>query len=103
MDQPASEVVTMDAPKPEEWLSRETIDRVIEGMSAGDLVESMGEHGGDSVQMPTGAFNRAAARMGVSNGTPATDHIHASDFRYLGESIGKAVNLDSPLSEGQED
>ena len=96
------EVHTMDAPK-DDWLTREQIDSVIESMSAGDLVKALSEHGDGNAQMPVAAFDAAAARTGVSNGSAASDHVRASDLRYLGERIGEAVNVDSPLSKGQED
>jgi len=92
----------MDAPK-DDWLTREQIDSVIESMSAGDLVKALSEHGDGNAQMPVAAFDAAAARTGVSNGSAASDHVHASDLRYLGEKIGEAVNVDSPLSERQGD
>lgn len=91
----------MDAPTSEDWLTREQIDKIIEGMSAGDLVKALGQYPDGSVQMPIAAFDLAAERMGLSNGSPASDHIRMSEFKYLGEAIGEAVNVDSPLSEGQ--
>jgi len=106
MDQPTSEVVTMDAPnKPEDlrlWLSRKQIDDVIAAMSAGDLIAALAIYPGDSVQMPIAAFDKAAERAGLSNGTPASDHVRMSDLKYLGNVLREAVNVESPLSEGQE-
>lgn len=96
----------MDAPQeptPAEWLTREQIDQVISGMAAADLLEAMGD--GESIKGPkmaADAFNAAAARLGMSNGTPATQHVRMSDLKYMAEAITQAVNIDSPLSEGQE-
>ena len=92
----------MDSPKTE-WLSREQIDSVIDGMSAADLIDALGD--GEKVngsKMAGDAFNAAAARLGMSNGTPATEHVSMKDFAYLAAAIGEAVNTESPLSEGQE-
>lgn len=87
-----------------QWLSREQIDQVIAGMSAADLIAAMGD--GEKLQGPAmagQAFDSAAARLGVSNGTPATQHIRMADFAYMAGAITKAVNIESPLSEGQGD
>lgn len=85
-----------------EWLTREQIDQVIEQMSAGDLIKSM-ESGSEGVGMPIRAFDSAAARLGISNGKPASDSVRMQDFKYLADAIGEAVNIDSPLSERQQD
>lgn len=86
-----------------EWLTREQIDQVIDSMSAADLINALGD--GTEIQGPKmagAAFDSAAARLGISNGTPASAQVRMADFKYLAESITKAVNTDSPLSEGQE-
>lgn len=86
-----------------QWLTREQIDSVIQGMSAGDLVEAMGD--GDKMagpKMPVKAFDIAAARLGVSNGTTASAMVRLVDFKYLAKAIAEAVSIESPLSEGQE-
>ena len=92
----------MDAPTDSDWLTREQIDQVIRGMSAADLIKALETHGDGSVAMPVAAFDLAAERMGLSNGSPASAHVSMADFKYLGNEIGKAVNVESPLSEGQE-
>ena len=104
MNGEVSQLTTMDAPsaEPKRWLSREVIDRVIDGMAAADLIGAMGD--GESIKGPKmagDAFNNAAARLGISNGTPATEHVRMSDFAYLAEKIGGAVNTESPLSSEQ--
>lgn len=103
MQSPTSEVVTMEAPQ-EQWLSRETIDRVIDAMSARDLVDAMDIYDPKekSTQYAMAAFDSAAAREGVSNGTAASAHVRMADFAYLASAIGEAVNIESPLSERQE-
>jgi alanine racemase len=92
----------MDAPK-EDWLSREQIEQVIGSMSAADLVDAMAKYPTeqDSLQMAILAFDTAASRAGVSNGTAASQHVRMSDLKYLGEQIKGAINVDNPLSEGQ--
>ena len=49
--------------------------------------------------MAGAAFDSAAARMGISNGTPATEHVRAADFQYLATQLGEVLDVDSPLSE----
>lgn len=82
-----------------DWLTREQIDQVIEGLSAADLIEATGD-GRKDAAVAGAAFDSAAARMGVSNGTPATQHVKASDFSYMATQLGEAINVDGPLSEG---
>lgn len=85
-----------------EWLTREQIDDVIANLSAADLIE--GTSGGrKDAQVAGAAFDSAAARMALSNGTPATAHVRASDFKYLADRIGAALDVDSPLSEATSD
>lgn len=84
----------------EQWLTREQIDQVIAAMSAADLIAAIGD--GEKIQgaaMAGKAFDAAAARLGISNGTPATTHVSMADFGYLANAIGEAVNVDSPLSD----
>lgn len=86
------------------FLTREQIDQVIAGLSAGDLIEAMGD--GDSIKgtkMIGIAFDSAAARLGISNGVAGTHLVSVSDFKYMADKLGAAVNIDSPLSEGQQD
>jgi hypothetical protein len=85
------------------FLTRDQIDEVIAGLTAGDLIEAMGD--GDTIKgtrMIGIAFDSAAARLGISNGTQGTHMVSVSDFKYLADKLGGAVNTDSPLSEGQE-
>lgn len=94
----------MDAPASEGWLSREQIDAVIEGMSAADLVAAMGlfDSQKQSTQWAMAAFDLAAARQEASNGTAASEHVRLADFAYLAQAVGEAINIEAPLSEGQE-
>lgn len=86
------------------WLTRPEIDQVIAGMSAADLIDAMGdEERIKGTKMMGAAFDSAAARLGLSNGSPASQHIALADFQYMAEALGKAVNVESPLSEGQKD
>lgn len=86
------------------FLTREQIDQVIGGLSAGDLIEAMGDS--DTIRgtrMIGVAFDSAAARLGISNGVSGVNLVHVSDFKYMAEKLSSAVNIDSPLSEGQGD
>ena len=85
-----------------DWLTREQIDEVVANLSAADLIEGTSNGRKDS-QVAGAAFNSAAARMGVSNGTSGTEHIRAADFAYLANAIGEAINIDSPLSPATSD
>jgi len=82
----------------DEWMTREQIDEVIAGLSAADLIEGT-SNGRKDAAVAGAAFDSAAARMGVSNGTPATQHVRAADFSYLANQLGEAINVDAHLSE----
>lgn len=89
---------------PPAWLSREEIDSIIDGMSAADLLDALGD--GTSVKgakMLGTAFDSAAARAGYSNGTSATEHVRVRDFKYLADELGKVVSVESPLPDGTPD
>lgn len=88
----------MDAPQ---WLTREDIDRVIDNLSADDLIESglAGADAADAVAAGAKAFNAAAARIGLSNGSNATAHMRASDLQYFASALKGAVDIDSPKPE----
>ena len=85
-----------------DWLTREQIDEVVSNLSAADLIEGT-SNGRKDAQVAGAAFDSAAKRMELSNGTPATQHVRAADFAYLAEKIGEAVNIDSPLSPATSD
>lgn len=85
-----------------DWLTREQIDQVVGSLSAADLIEATAD-GRKDAAVAGAAFDAAAARLGLSNGTPATQHVHAYDFQYLATAIGEAINVDSPLSEATSD
>ena len=100
----------MDAVRPlqedGDWLTREDIDRVVANLSADDLIESglAGmEDRAESVKAGAGAFNRAAERLGLSNGTPATQHMRASDLGYFANALKSSMDIDGPKSEDTED
>jgi hypothetical protein len=44
------------------------------------------------------AFNRSAERLSLSNGTPATAHVRASDLGYLSSKVTEVFDVGSPLS-----
>lgn len=83
---------------PAEWLDRAAIDSVLDQLSADDVIEGLAEEV-PPVKLPMVIFNRAAARLGISNGTPASQHVRVSDMRYLSEAVGKATSLNSPKSD----
>jgi hypothetical protein len=83
-----------------EWLTRQDVDRILEHLSADDLIEAMVPGEEQSAKMPIRAFNRAAARIGAgTDEDKASQRIRPGDLKYLIERIGEVVNIDSPLSE----
>ena len=99
----SGEVHTMDAPT---WLTREDIDKAIANLSADDLIESGlagNQDASESVKAGARAFNLAAARIGLSNGTPATQHMHATDLGYFAEALKSAMDIDGPKSEDSDE
>lgn len=87
-----------------DWLTREQIDQAIDNLSAADLIEGMGDSETRVVgtRMLVQAFDSAAARIGLSNGAPAMQHVKASDFKYLAQRAKEVINVDGPLPEEQE-
>lgn len=83
---------------PLDWLTREQIDDVLSNLSAADLIEGVGDGTKAGTKVAGDSFDAAAKRLGVSNGTAATEHIRAGDFQYLAEQLGEVINVDSPLS-----
>lgn len=106
-----SKLTTMDAPqeKPEQsepqWLSHEDIDKIVAAISADDLIESgLTEAEGDptkGLKAGKAAFNSAAEFIGMSNGSPASRHIRASDVTYWTEAISAGINVNSPKQRGR--
>jgi len=78
------------------WLTREEIDRVIANLSAEDMIES-GLTGtddkGEAVKAGMRAFNASAERLGLSNGTPAMQHVHASDLKYFANNLKESLDI----------
>ena len=85
-----------------QWLDRADIDSVLSQLSADDVIEGLAEEV-PAVKLPMVIFNRAAARLGVSNGTPASQHIRVSDLKYMSSEVGKATSLNSPKSDDTPD
>lgn len=85
--------------RPPDWLTREQIDQVLEHISAADLIEAVGDGTRSGSKVAGLAFDSAAARLELSNGSPATEHVQAADFVYMATQLGEAINVDSPLSE----
>jgi hypothetical protein len=81
-----------------DWLTHEQIDQIVEGLSGADILGAQGK--GTDAQVAGAAFDSAAARLGISNGTVATEHLRAADLGYMATKFGEVVNVDSPLSEG---
>jgi len=83
-----------------DWLTRQDVDRILDHLSADDLIEAMVPGEEQSARMPIRAFNRAALRLGVgTEEEKASQRIRPGDLQYLITRIGEVVNIDSPLSE----
>ena len=90
--------------KTDEWLSREDIDHVVDNLSGADLIEGLADGANKTdAKISTVAFDVAAARIGVSKGTAASQHVKARDHRYMVNKIKGVLTEDSPLPEGQTD
>jgi len=90
--------------KTDDWLSREDIDRVIDNLSGADLIEGLADGANKTdAKISTVAFDTAAARLKVSNGSPASQHVRAKDYRYLTRRVSEVIAEDSPLPEGPTD
>lgn len=79
-------------------LTREQIDYVLDNMTGADIVDHIGD-GSLGAKVATGAFDSAAARLGVSNGTRAMELLSIKDFMYMASQFQEVVNLDSPKPE----
>jgi hypothetical protein len=81
-----------------DWLTRTDIDRILDTLSADDLMQALASDQADNLKVLQ-AFNRAAERMGAgTEAEPATTRVKAQDLTYLATRIGEVINVDSPLS-----
>lgn len=83
------------------WLTREDIDSITSNMSAADMLDAIEDEQGkrqSGTKMIRSAFDSAAEAQGF--GALATKRVPVSEFRYLTEKLGGAINVDSPLSQG---
>lgn len=86
------------------WLDRETIAKVVDNMSAADLVKGSSDAAGISAaERAEASFNAAAARQGVTNGVAAMELVHARDFVYLSEQMAEVIGANSPKSDSGTD
>lgn len=86
------------------WMSRDEIKALVDKMSAGDLmVASSDDQKLSNAQRAGMAFDSVAAREGVSNGTPATHSVRASDFLYLAELMGEVTAPGNPKADDTQD
>jgi hypothetical protein len=84
-----------------DWLTREDIDRVLDTLSADDLIEATDAGAGKGARIAGLAFHQAAVRVlgPLPDGEKYTQRVRAGDFQYLANRISGEVNIDSPLSE----
>jgi len=83
-----------------DWLERTDIDRILDNLSADDLIESLSVENISQIKKITESFNRAAVRLGAgTEAEPATTRVRAQDLKYMTQRMGEVINIDSPLSE----
>ena len=81
------------------FLSREQIDSILEGMTARDIFAAMP----DSTEKVNGskvasiAFESAAERQG--HGAEALDRVRPMDGIYLASALGDLLSVDSPKAD----
>lgn len=83
-------------------LTREQIDFVLDNMTGADIVDHIGD-GTLGAKVATGAFDSAAARLGLTNGTRAMELLSVKDFMYMAGQFQEVVNLEGPKSEQPDD
>ena len=80
------------------FLSREEIDSILQGMTARDLFSAMPSQGEVSGAETAGkTFESAAERQGYGAG--ALDRVKISDAAYLSEELGGVLSADSPKAD----
>lgn len=82
------------------WLTEQQIDDVIAAASADDIIEAMAMYPDTDrapLQLSREIFNRSADRLGLSNGTTASQMVHASDFRMFTEKMRGFFSHENPL------
>lgn len=88
--------------QPKVWLTHEQIDEVVAGASADDIIEAMAAYPNAAeapLKLTREIFNRAADRLGYSNGASASQMVKASDFKILTEKLSGLLSVDSPLED----
>ena len=85
-----------------EMLTREQIDSILEGMTGADIVDQFGDNV-PTAKIGTNAFDAAAARQGITNGTRAMELVHVQDFGYLANKLNEVINLDGPKADQPEE
>jgi hypothetical protein len=80
-------------------LTRDDIDRAIDGLTMGDVAAAYAE-GVPDAQVGFLAFRRALKRLGLTNGSveDPLDAIRMSDLRYTGDKLQEAMAGASPKS-----
>ena len=82
------------------FLTREEVDAILQGMTARDIFAAMPE-AGDKVngsQIASEAFESAAERQG--HGPGALDRVRPADGLYLASELGEVLSVDSPKADG---
>lgn len=82
-------------------LTREQIEFVLEHMTGADVIDHVGD-GTAGTKIAGLAFDSAAARLGVSNGTRAMELVALGDLNFLVAKLQEVMSLDSPKSDQAE-
>lgn len=89
------------------WLTPAQVDEVIDNASTSDIIEAGAlfpdMSGEQALQFSQEVFNRAAERIGLTNGVKGTEMIRARDFGAWTDKMGDLMRADNPLSAGTSD
>ena len=82
------------------FLSREQLDSILQGMTARDIFAAMPTDAGkvNGSDIAGQAFESAAERQG--HGAEALDRVKPADALYLASELGEALSVDSPKADG---
>jgi hypothetical protein len=85
------------------FLTREQIDSILDGMTARDIFAAMPEDPGSQAkgsEIAGNTFEKAAERQG--HGTEALDRVRPADAVYLAGALGEVFTLAGPKADAGE-
>lgn len=92
---------TEEKTKPE-WLTKQQIDSVLDNLTGQDVLEAVtGDEKVTAGSTAGKAFDAAAKRLGVTNGTAAMLQVKPVDALHLAQRMGELLNVDSPKAKAR--